>query len=116
MHCCPYTSKIILKMCWNNYYLLDIATCEPSEFQCNDTQCIDSRWRCDGDFDCNDHSDEMNCPSNYSNCADNEWACKTEDQCIHKSWKCDGDDDCADGTDEKDCKCHSSYARDSFRK
>lgn len=30
-------------------------------FRCNDGQCISNNWRCDGDSDCMDNSDENNC-------------------------------------------------------
>lgn len=35
--------------------------CDSSEFRCSDGQCIYSNWKCDGDKDCNDGSDEVNC-------------------------------------------------------
>lgn len=35
--------------------------CRASEFRCSDGQCINLDWRCDGDADCDDHSDEINC-------------------------------------------------------
>ena len=83
---------------------LEPVTCKSSEFRCNDAQCIDSRWRCDEDFDCSDQSDEMNCPSNYSfNCTDNEWKCTTGRQCVHMSWMCDCEADCVDRSDELNC-------------
>ena len=28
---------------------------------CNSGLCINAGWRCDGDFDCDDQSDERNC-------------------------------------------------------
>ena len=43
-------------------------TCEGNEFQClSDAVCLLLVWRCDGDFDCADGSDEINC----TNVADN---------------------------------------------
>lgn len=37
-------------------------TCSDDEFQCHsDDRCISDRWRCDGDTDCSDGSDEENC-------------------------------------------------------
>ena len=30
-------------------------------FQCKNGKCIDSNWRCNHDYDCDDQSDEENC-------------------------------------------------------
>ena len=35
--------------------------CQPSEFRCDNGQCIDFRRKCDGRPDCSDSSDEYNC-------------------------------------------------------
>lgn len=35
--------------------------CRSGEFMCNSGLCINAGWRCDGDFDCDDQSDERNC-------------------------------------------------------
>lgn len=73
---------------------------------CHNNQCIMGAWHCDGDMDCIDHSDEIDCPFNETNltpCSPREFACDSHD-CIRKSWFCDGDVDCADGSDEKNCE------------
>ena len=36
-------------------------TCLSDEFQCSDQTCIDVRWHCDGEYDCEDLSDEEDC-------------------------------------------------------
>lgn len=40
-------------------YFTGLLKCADSDFQCaNQQQCIPLRWKCDGEFDCADESDE----------------------------------------------------------
>lgn len=36
-------------------------TCLPGQFTCQNKQCIDAGFRCDGHIDCEDKSDEAKC-------------------------------------------------------
>lgn len=79
-------------------------TCKEDEFKCQSgtMTCIPATWRCDGENDCTDKTDELNCGNNT--CSDFQFACEGEtNRCIYTSWVCDGDDDCPDGKDEKNC-------------
>ena len=97
--------------------------CKDWQFACNDGKCIFQTWTCDGEFDCDDHSDELNCGAANStasaiddteapllpppvfprdNC--NDWMFKCNSgQCIPYWWKCDNTEDCDDGSDEVEC-------------
>ena len=35
--------------------------CRNDQFRCPNGRCIGMNWRCDGDVDCEDGSDEVNC-------------------------------------------------------
>jgi hypothetical protein len=79
--------------------------CEPNEFRCSNKQCMSKLWRCDGDKDCSDGSDEENCADLPSNapCYYGEYKCASNNQCIPKSYQCDHENDCMDGSDEIGC-------------
>lgn len=53
-------------MCGNIAFIFPgdtVATpCMPSEYHCpGENRCIPEKWICDGDADCRDNSDEVNC-------------------------------------------------------
>ena len=83
------------------------------EFRCfSDFQYIHKSWKCDGDKDCSDNSDETNCTSptparttfsSNPKCNNGQFRCWNDSRCIDKSWQCDNYADCADGSDEFYC-------------
>lgn len=63
---------------------------------------------CDGDSDCDDGSDELNC-----SCKSDEFKCNNS-KCILKRWTCDGFNDCGDNSDEVGEICADGCQKRAF--
>ncbi|XP_035221345.1 MAM and LDL-receptor class A domain-containing protein 2-like [Stegodyphus dumicola] len=103
------------------------SLCGKGEFTCRSgTQCIPEEWRCDCAYDCDDGSDEENCPIQcfttrppkppssivpyteptgtpipQKHCPEGYKLCGDGETCIPGLLLCDGILDCPDGSDEK---------------
>lgn len=68
--------------------------------------CVSQQYRCDDYPQCNDGSDELDCPDV---CDANQYRCTADDTCIPVHWVCDEYNDCIGGDDEFNCTYGSQY-------
>ncbi|KAK2724586.1 hypothetical protein QYM36_001171, partial [Artemia franciscana] len=94
--------------CPINFYLASdgkgcIANCTAAQHRCGgpENRCIPNYWKCDGEKDCRDGSDEPStCPPRK--CKHALFQCRNGN-CTQPTTLCDGIDDCGDRSDEENC-------------
>lgn len=98
---------------------LDYTPCDPStQFQCDIQRCLPLTQKCNGYFDCNDQTDELNCSKDrklprkfrfernlldITACPTSQFRCVSDGRCIPRYQRCDFRLQCMDGSDEANC-------------
>ncbi|XP_078017897.1 low-density lipoprotein receptor-related protein 3 isoform X2 [Epinephelus lanceolatus] len=86
------------------------SSCQSDEFLCGNGKCLPRSWKCNGQDECGDATDERSCspPPTEARpglCPFGSLPC-TEAQstrCLPAALRCNGARDCPDGTDELNC-------------
>ncbi|XP_054940593.1 low-density lipoprotein receptor-related protein 8 isoform X10 [Physeter macrocephalus] len=76
------------------------ACAAAAQFACRSGECVHLGWRCDGDRDCKDKSDEADCP--LGTCRGDEFQCG-DGTCVPAIKRCNQEQDCPDRSDEAGC-------------
>ncbi|XP_050331103.1 basement membrane-specific heparan sulfate proteoglycan core protein isoform X10 [Bactrocera neohumeralis] len=85
-----------------------LSECDIYEFECDYSRCIPIEKKCDGYPDCDDETDELQCPPftvatrhTPEDCTADQYFC--DDECHPDSIRCNNIRECTDGSDELNC-------------
>ncbi|XP_072042336.1 CD320 antigen-like [Amphiura filiformis] len=91
-------SAVIVRSAWGQACNADY------QFTCSSGKCIRLGYKCDGEKDCEDNSDENDEACPLPVCTESgTFACRGERNCVPNDLKCDDYEDCLDGADEWGC-------------
>uniref|UniRef100_A0A671UNK4 Low density lipoprotein receptor-related protein 2b n=1 Tax=Sparus aurata TaxID=8175 RepID=A0A671UNK4_SPAAU len=89
-----------------------VADCSSTQFRCGDNEkCVPIWWKCDGQSDCGDGSDEPEtCPPRV--CPIGTFQCR-DGNCTYPGFICDANPDCPDSSDEDAALCSDHRCEDN---
>ncbi|XP_028330531.1 low-density lipoprotein receptor-related protein 3 [Gouania willdenowi] len=86
------------------------SSCQSDEFLCGNGKCLPRSWKCNGQDECGDFTDERGCSpppteAQLGLCPVGSLPCTLgqSTRCLPAALRCNGVRDCADGTDENGC-------------
>ncbi|KAG9511198.1 hypothetical protein GZH46_00237, partial [Fragariocoptes setiger] len=97
----------------NRSFSNKLALDDDRYFVCDNLEVISVVLRCDGVYDCRDHSDELN-GCHQDECLDWQFQC-ANGRCINIGYYCDFVEHCSDGSDENACEHRQCNAKSEFR-
>ena len=88
-------------------------SCSSDEFACYDqSNCIPTKYLCDGDNDCKDQSDEQICQDGVHK---DLFTCHDQSKCIPKEWVCLGGGGCTDYSHTSAAQCNDCAGDHLFK-
>ncbi|XP_057682333.1 low-density lipoprotein receptor-related protein 3 [Corythoichthys intestinalis] len=86
------------------------SSCQPDEFLCGNGKCVPHSWKCNGQDECGDATDERGCSPPPTEaltgpCPRGTLPCASgrSTRCLPAALRCDRSHDCPDGSDELGC-------------